>query len=105
MPEQGLMVPNKDGSRLLNVNRFMLFARLSQYYAVESVSRALDYRLTWHRNNQSYIFGGTPQNLRDETNGAPGDTSAETSLSADREVYDNSNPSFLSGKVLIHNAN
>ena len=25
------------------------------------VSRAIDYRLNWHRNNQDTIFGGEPQ--------------------------------------------
>jgi len=103
MPEVGLMAPNQAGTRLLNVNRFELLARLSQYYAVECVSRALDYRLNWHRKNQDYIFGQVPHNLREEEDEAEVPTTLNND---DREVFNNSNPTFLSGKQQsLHSVN
>jgi len=96
MPEQGLWAWNKDRSRHINVNRFQLFARLAQYFAVESVSRALDYRLRWHRENQSYIFGKLPQNICEDVE-QPESRPIETTQ--DREICDNSNPSFLAGAL------
>ena len=56
MPEKELFATTVKG-RVINVNRFQLLARLTQYYIVESVSRAIDYRLEWFRNNKSTIFG------------------------------------------------
>jgi hypothetical protein len=43
------------------LNRFQLMSRLGQVYAVETVSRALDFRLGWHRHKQSTIFGTAHQ--------------------------------------------
>jgi hypothetical protein len=48
---------NKDHTKLLATNRFQLMTRLSQYYLVEQLSRALDFKLDWHRKNKGYIFG------------------------------------------------
>ena len=48
---------NKDGTKLLPTNRFQLMTRLSQYYIVEQLSRALDFKLQWHKKNRGYIFG------------------------------------------------
>jgi hypothetical protein len=31
--------------------------RLTQYYLVEQLSRALDFKLQWHKKNRGYIFG------------------------------------------------
>jgi len=47
--------------KLLATNRFQLMTRLSQYYQVEQLSRALDFRLNWFKNNQGYIFGKRAQ--------------------------------------------
>ena len=94
MPEDGLVALNQNGS-LIQVNRFQIFARLSQYYAVESVSRALDYRLQWHRMNQSYIFGEAPKNVNEPSNTSGQE---EAGQHADREVHNNSNPTFLAGQ-------
>ena len=47
--------------KLLATNRFQLMTRLSQYYQVEQLSRALDFRLNWYKNNQGYIFGKRAQ--------------------------------------------
>ena len=67
---------NKAGTRLIPLNRFQPQSRLGQHYLVDmvspatrstktkfnlktfhaQVSRALDYRLQWHRNNQD-VFG------------------------------------------------
>ena len=36
-------------------------ARVSQYYQVEQISRALDFKLKWHKKNQGFIFGEKSQ--------------------------------------------
>jgi hypothetical protein len=87
MPEEGLQLPNKDGTRMLKVNRFQIFSRLAQYYVVESVSRAQDYRLQWHKNNQDTIFGHSDDP----------EPNAENDRDVERIVNNKSNPSFLSG--------
>jgi hypothetical protein len=47
-----------DGNEiLLHTNRFNLLARLGQYWLVDSVSRSIDYSLSWQTRNQGYIFG------------------------------------------------
>jgi hypothetical protein len=51
---------NKDSTRLLRVSRFTVLSRLKQYYMVECMSRALDYRIEWHKKNRSLIFGMEP---------------------------------------------
>jgi len=57
---------NEDGSRLvllnrenkeISVNRFQIMSRLAQTYLVDNISRAIDYRLNWHKNHQQDIFG------------------------------------------------
>jgi hypothetical protein len=48
---------NKHETKLLAANRFQLMTRLSQYYLVEQLSRALDFKLQWHKKNKGYIFG------------------------------------------------
>jgi hypothetical protein len=48
---------NKNETKLLAINRFQLMTRLSQYYLVEQLSRALDFKLQWHKKNKGYIFG------------------------------------------------
>ena len=52
---------NKEGTKLLATNRFQLMPRLSQYYQVEQLSRALDFKLNWHKRNQGFIFGERSQ--------------------------------------------
>ena len=52
---------NKAGTKLLATNRFQLMSRLSQYYQVEQLSRALDFKLKFHKNNQGFIFGENSQ--------------------------------------------
>ena len=56
-----LVRSKNDPNRLLHVNRFQAAGRARQVYLVDMVSRAIDYRLNWHRNNQDTIFGGEPQ--------------------------------------------
>jgi hypothetical protein len=41
----------------LTTNRFQLAGRLTSYYIVEEMSRAIDYKLRWHKLNQDLIFG------------------------------------------------
>jgi len=41
----------------LATNRFQLMSRLSQTYLVDSISRAIDYRLRFHRFHQKDLFG------------------------------------------------
>ncbi len=48
---------NKSNTKLLATNRFQLMHRLTQYYLVEQLSRALDFKLQWHKKNRGYIFG------------------------------------------------
>jgi len=48
---------NKDHTKLLATNRFQLMTRVSQYFLVEQFSRALDFRLGWHKKKKGYIFG------------------------------------------------
>jgi hypothetical protein len=43
---------------LVPINRFQLFARLGQHYIVDQVSRAIDYRWNWHKQNENTVFGG-----------------------------------------------
>jgi len=42
---------------LLPTNRFQLMSRLSQTYLVDSISRAIDYRLRFHKYHQRDLFG------------------------------------------------
>ena len=56
-----LQVRNKKGN-LITVNRFQLMSRLMQTYLVDNVSRAIDYRLAWHKKHQEDVFGITPRN-------------------------------------------
>jgi len=65
MPELDLEFTNK-ANREIPVNRFQIMSRLMQYYIVDAVSSAIDYRLEWHKNNKDYIFGKPPS---DETVG------------------------------------
>ena len=41
------------------VSRFQASARVMSVYLVDMVSRAIDFRLQWMKNNQATIFGGT----------------------------------------------
>ena len=61
---------------LLKVNRFQLMSRLSQIYLVDSVSRAIDYRLRFHRMHQQDIFGIQPSTAEQQ-----GTTGKKTFLS------------------------
>jgi len=49
-PEKGKMV-------LVTTNRFQLMSRLSQTYLVDSISRAIDYRLRFYKYHQKDLFG------------------------------------------------
>jgi len=50
---------NLEKGRMLVIptNRFQLMSRLSQTYLVDSISRAIDYRLRFHRYHQKDLFG------------------------------------------------
>jgi hypothetical protein len=91
-PEPGLMVWNKDKTRRLNVNRFQILARLSQYFLVEGMSRAMNFKATFFRENQSKIFGKSfiPTNAEE----LRVDTENEF-IDPDRQVYNNSSKTFL----------
>ncbi len=58
-------------NKLLATNRFQLCHRLSQYYAVEGLSRCIDFKIKWQKNNKQYIFGKRTQHSDDieETDG------------------------------------
>ena len=57
MPEEGLYVRNDSNTKWIPTNRFQLFARIAQYWLCDSVSRNIDCRLNWVKNNQNYIQG------------------------------------------------
>jgi len=76
--------PNIDRGRmvLLCINRFQLMSRLSQIYLVDSVSRAIDYRLRFYKYHQKDLFGIEAEPERegeegatDENNDNPGEKS------------------------------
>ena len=53
---------------LLPTNRFQLMSRLSQTYLVDSISRAIDYRLRFHKYHQKDLFGIGTEDEGDDTN-------------------------------------
>lgn len=55
MPEPDLIVTNQGGKNIV-VNRFQLMARLGQTFLVDNLSRAIDYRLAWHKQHQQDVF-------------------------------------------------
>jgi energy-coupling factor transporter ATP-binding protein EcfA2 len=59
------LFPNQNGN-LIRVNRFQIMSRLMQHYVVENVSRALDYRLDWHRKRQGEIFNDYQTTLNEQ---------------------------------------
>ena len=65
---------------LLHVNRFQLMSRLAQTYLVDSVSRAIDYRLRFYKFHQKDLFGITSEE-DNETLDANGSTSQKSFLS------------------------
>lgn len=78
------LIPSKiDPDELLHVNRFQALARARQVYLVDMVSRAIDFRLKWHTNNQDTIFGGEKQ------------TSYNSNLHVTEEVSEMERTTFL----------
>jgi len=51
-----LLILNRVG-KLITVNRFQIMCRLGQTYLVDNLSRAIDFRLAWHKKHQTDIFG------------------------------------------------
>jgi hypothetical protein len=99
MPEKNLFMTSKNG-KLLNVNRFQMLARLMQYYIIESVSRGIDYRLEWNKNNKSTIFGEISKNLNLNNNDEYIEedeqiTDLNNDTNKERDVMNNSNASYL----------
>ena len=81
---------------LLPLNRAQLLSRLSSVYVVETVSRALDFRLGWHRGvGKSTIFGckNTATLLTDEVDNDV-DKQCEDPING-RETFAHTSPSFL----------
>ena len=96
-PEIGLYALNHNND-LINVNRFQLLSRLMQYYVVESVSRAIDYRLQWHKHNKSTIFGvqQTEVNeMNDEEVERVLNENNEEFVDPERSTNNNSNQTYL----------
>jgi len=102
------------------INRFQVLSRLSQYYTVECVARALDYRLEWHRGaGRSTIFGCkntialasvavqdgedsyhpeavvAEDEMPDLVDDDDDDDVDERPVDREREIADDSSPSFL----------
>ena len=100
-PELNLTTTNKSGEITdLAVNRFNLMSRLSQYYIVENLSRSIDYRLKFQKNNRGKFFGLSSDELNEHDaerahkirerlgNGA-------VELDDELETHDNFTPSYL----------
>ena len=62
-----LQVRNRKG-KLITVNRFQLMSRLAQTFLVDNVSRAIDFRLAWHRKHQEDVFGISPRSTSENSN-------------------------------------
>jgi hypothetical protein len=60
MPEEDLFVRNAANTKYIQANRFQLFARVAQYWLCDCVSRSIENRLEWIRNNQSYVTNAAP---------------------------------------------
>ena len=71
MPEEDLFVRNAANTKYIQTNRFQLFARVAQYWLCDCVSRSIENRLEWMRNNQSYITNAEPT-LQQLQNGLEG---------------------------------
>ena len=52
---------NKDGSKLLNTNRFQLMSRVSQHFIVEGVSRLVDTHLSFIKANNGFLLNKTDE--------------------------------------------
>ena len=92
MPEKNLFGNTKDGKKI-NVNRFQM-----QFYIVESVSRAIDYRLEWIKMNKSTIFGEITKNLNlndNENNNNIDENENENDIEKERDVMNNTNSTYL----------
>ena len=63
-PEVGLYAYNRNGDQYLNVNRFQLMTRLTQYWLLDHLSAHIDSQLSYQSSNQEYISG---YNNRDDT--------------------------------------
>ncbi len=104
-PELGLAMRNSDGTTIFPTNRFQLMARLSQYYVTEELSRAIDYRLNWNKNNQGMIFGehdnGNVDESIDETALNIFESSEASSSSSSSSSTSSSSSSSSSSSVLI----
>lgn len=69
MPEFDLYAQGREESydpRGINTNRFVLLSRVGQTWLCDSVSRSIDYSLSWQTMSQAYIFGKTPASLEEE---------------------------------------
>lgn len=104
---------------VMKSNRFQHLARLASVYVVETVSRAQDYRLGWHRGEgRATIFGvknttaAPPEDDRADSNDSSssddGDTCSDASsdsaasaaparwdVDEDRQTFAHTSPSFL----------
>jgi len=79
-----LLIRNRKGE-LISANRFQLMSRLGQTFLVDNVSRAIDYRLAWHKKHQEDVFGVTRKSTLE---------SPQESNEDDNDVMDNEQ-SFL----------
>jgi hypothetical protein len=69
-------------------------SRVGQIYLTDMLSRVIDYRLHWHKHNQSYIFGGSNSRRGGESDSAT--TFGENSVdNVEEDVTAMSSESFL----------
>ena len=75
MPEEQLFVRNAANTKWILTNHFQLFARVAQYWLCDCVSRSIETRLEWIKNNQSYFTDTQPtlQQLQNRIEGNGGE--------------------------------
>ena len=79
-------------------NRFQRNSRLGQIYLVDQMSRAIDFRLDYHRNSEGHIFGGQSRSspVADDSDDE-GEQYGDDDQGADYQGLDpRSRPTFLS---------
>ena len=93
MPEEDIFVRNAANTKYIQTNRFQLFARVAQYWLCDCVSRSIENRLEWIKNNQkSYITNAEPT-LKQLQNGLEGKNGREADLTdrAEQKYLDDHN--------------
>ena len=87
MPEENLYVRNAANNKFILTNRFQLFARVAQYWLCDCVSRSIENRLEWIRNNQNYITNSADPTIQQLQNGMEGNGGEADLPNSDNEPH------------------